>query len=125
MQVLVTVSQMVVRISGVLLLVLGLLIWAEGMRNLVLPHTLLGLLLVLGLWLLAAAAARLGAPVGLAAGTAVLGLIALVLGMSQNSLLPGGTHWVIQVLHLVVGMAAVGIAEALGGTLRRLRLASA
>ena len=125
MQVLLTVSQMLVRITGVLLLILGLLIWVEGMRNLVMPHTWLGLVLVISLWVLAATAARLGAPVGLAAGLAVVALIVVVLGMTQNSLLPGPLHWIIQVLHLLIGMAAVGMAEALSGRLRRVREASA
>jgi hypothetical protein len=125
MRVVLTVAQMLVRITGVLLLILGLLIWVEGMRDLVFAHTILGLVLVISLWVLAVVAARLGAPVGLAAGVAVMGLIALALGMSQASLLPGPNHWLIQGLHLLVGMAAVGIAEALGGRLRRIRLASA
>jgi hypothetical protein len=125
MQVVLTVTQMLVRITGVLLLILGLLIWTEGMRDLVFPHIILGLVMVIALWLLAVVGARLGAPMGLAASVAVMGLIVLVLGMSQNSLLPGGAHWIIQVLHLLLGMAAVGMAEALGGRLRRIRLASA
>jgi thiol:disulfide interchange protein len=125
MQVVLTVTQMLVRITGVLLLILGLLIWTEGMRDLVFPHIILGLVMVIALWLLAVVGARLGAPMGLAASVAVMGLIVLVLGMSQNSLVPGGAHWIIQVLHLLLGMAAVGMAEALGGRLRRIRLASA
>jgi hypothetical protein len=125
MQVVLTIAQMVVRVAGVLLLILGLLIWAEGMRDLVLPHTILGLVLVVSLWVLAVVAARRGAPVGLSAGVAVIGLIALALGMAQVNLLPGPSHWIIQVLHLLVGMAAVGSAEALGGRLRRIRLANA
>ena len=125
MQVVLTVTQMLVRITGVLLLILGLLIWTEGMRDLVFPHIILGLVMVIALWLLAVVGARLGAPMGLAASVAAMGLIVLVLGMSQNSLLPGGAHWIIQVLHLLLGMAAVGMAEALGGRLRRIRLANA
>jgi hypothetical protein len=125
MQVVLTVTQMLVRITGVLLLILGLLIWTEGMRDLVFPHIILGLVMVIALWLLAVVGARLGAPMGLAASVAVMGLIVLVLGMSQNSLVPGGAHWIIQVLHLLLGMAAVGMAEALGGRLRRIRLANA
>ena len=122
MRVLLTVSQMLVRITGVLLLILGLLIWAEGMRNLVLPHILLGLILVISLWVLAATAARLGAPMGMAVGLFILALIVLVLGVNQQSLfasVPVGLIWVVQVVHLLLGMAAVGMAEALGGRLRR------
>ncbi|HEV7663223.1 MAG TPA: hypothetical protein VGQ62_06780 [Chloroflexota bacterium] len=125
MQVALTVTQMLVRITGVVLLILGLLIWAEGMRDLVFAHTILGLVFVISLWLFAVVAGRLGAPVGLAAGVGVLGLIVVWLGMTQNGLLPGSSHWVIQILHLLVGMSAVGMAEALGGRLRRIRFAHA
>jgi ABC-type multidrug transport system permease subunit len=64
-------------------------------------------------------------PTGLAAGVAVLGLIALVFGMIQPGLLPGSAHWIIQVLHLLIGMAAVASGEVIGGRVRRLRLAEA
>ena len=116
---------MLVRITGVLQLILGLLIWAENMLNLIGTHTLLGLVFVLSLWVLAAVSTRAGVPIGMAAGVAILGLIALVFGMIQVSLLPGSSHWIIQVLHLLIGMAAVGSGEAIGGRLRRVRLAEA
>jgi hypothetical protein len=121
MRMILSISQMLVRICGVLLLILGLLIWTEGATNLILIHMLLGLVLVISMWVLAGVSTRAGVPVGLAAGVAVAGLVVLVLGMTQTSLLPGTSHWVIQVLHLLVGMLAVGSAEAIGGRLRRAR----
>ena len=117
-----TIVQMLVRIIGVLQLILGLLIWSENMNNLIGIHTLIGLVFVVSLWVLAAASTRAGVPIGLAAGVAILGLVALVFGLVQTSLLPGSSHWVIQVLHLLIGMAAVGSGEAIGGRLRRMRL---
>ena len=119
-----TVAHLLVRISGVLLLILGLLIWTEGASGLVPIHMLLGLVLVLSMWVLAAVSTRAGIPIGLAAGVAVTGLVVLVLGMTQASLLPGSSHWVIQVLHLLIGMAAVASGEVIGGRLRRNRLAA-
>jgi hypothetical protein len=117
---------MLVRITGVLQLILGLLMWTEpSLFYLRLPHTVLGIVFVLALWVLAAVSTRAGVPIGLAGGVAVLGLVALVLGMTQASLMPGSSHWVIQVLHLLIGMAAVGSGEAIGGRLRRMRLAAA
>ncbi|HLZ27243.1 MAG TPA: hypothetical protein VKV73_07965 [Chloroflexota bacterium] len=116
---------MLVRISGVLLLILGLLIWTEGMRFLIQPHTLLGLVLVLSMWVLAAVSTRAGIPIGLAAGVAVTGLVVLVLGMTQGILLQGSLHWVIQVLHLLIGMGAVAGGEVIDGRLRRNRLSAA
>jgi hypothetical protein len=125
MQATLTISQMLVRITGVLQLILGLLIWPGGAFNLISIHMLLGLVFVVSLWLLAAASTRAGIPVGMAAGVAVGGLVVLVLGMTQASLLQGSLHWVIQILHLVIGMAAVGSGEAIGGRLRRMRLTAA
>jgi hypothetical protein len=125
MQSILTVAQWLVRISGVLLLLMGLLIWTENMRDLINYHMLLGLILVISLWVLALLSVRYGVPIGLAAGVAALGLLALWLGMVQVSLLPGPYHWVIQVVHLLVGMLTVGSGEAIGGRLRRIRMASA
>jgi hypothetical protein len=124
MQATLTIAQMLVRVTGVLLLVLGLLFWSGDALNLIPVHMLLGLILVLSLWLLAALASQAGVPLGMAAGAAVMGLITLVLGLVQDSLLPGSTHWVIQVLHLLVGMAAIGSGEMIGGRLRRRRLST-
>jgi hypothetical protein len=122
MRVTLTIAHMLVRITGVLLLILGLLIWTENAYHLIGIHTLLGLLLVLSLWVLAAVSTRAGVPIGLAAGVAVLGLVVLVFGMTQSSLLPGSAHWIIQILHLLVGMAVVVSGEFIGGRLRRTRL---
>jgi hypothetical protein len=123
MQAALTVAQMLVRITGVLLLILGLLFWTGDALGLIPLHTLVGIVLVISLWALAALSVQAGVPAGMAAGAAVVGLITLWLGLTQDSLLPGATHWVIQVLHLLVGMAAIGTGEMIGGRLRRLRLA--
>src|ERR687886_1273779 len=113
MQMTLKVAQMLVRTTGVLLLILGLLIWSgDAPASLIPVHMLLGLLLVLSLWLLAAVASQAGIPAGMAAGVAVPGLIVLILGLVQDRLLPGAAHWVIQVLHLLVGLVAIGSARA-------------
>ena len=117
------VAQMLVRITGVLLLILGLLFWSGDALGLIPVHMLLGLVFVLSLWLLAAVASQAGVPIGMAAGTALIGLITLILGLVQDSLVLGDAHWVIQVLHLLVGLVAIASAEMIGGRLRRRRLA--
>ena len=124
MQLSFTVAQWIVRVCGVLLLILGLLFWTGEARGLVPVHMLLGVLLVLGLWLLAAVASQMGVPMGLVASAVVLGIIVLALGFTQTSLLPGPSHWIIQVLHLLVGAAAISNGEMIGGRLRRNRLAA-
>lgn len=122
----VTITQWIVRITGVLLLILGLLIWAENMNNLIGIHTLLGVIMVLSLWLLAASAATQGLPMGMAITAGVIGLLTALLGFTQRGLLPDpSTHWIIQLAHLLLGMLAVGTGEMIGGRIRRARLATA
>lgn len=113
---------MLVRAAGLILIVLGLLFWSGHLTGLVPLHILVGLVLVLALWALAVLGARAGVGVGLAAGALFWGLVVLVLGLSQAAILPGGAHWVVQVLHLIVGIAAIGLAEMLGGRIKRSRL---
>jgi hypothetical protein len=120
-----TIAHWVVRIAGVIELILGLLFWTGDLRSLIPVHMLLGTLVVLALWLLAATASQMGVPVGMAIGAAVIGLLLAIVGFTQTSLLPGAAHWVIQVIHLILGMAAVASGEMIGGRLRRGRLATA
>ncbi len=109
----VTIAGMTVRVAGVLLILLGVFIWT-GHGDAVVPvHELLGFILVLGLWTLAFVGARSGVPVGFVVVAFAWGLIAPVLGLTQAGILAGGTHWVVQVIHLLVGLGAIGIAERL------------
>jgi len=106
--------RMMMRASILILLVLGVSFWTGHGLQLVPLHMALGLLLVLGLWALAALAALRGAPLGPVIGAVVLGLAVIALGMTQTQLLPGSAHWIIQVLHLLLGMGAMGLGERLG-----------
>src|SRR6187200_1135196 len=99
-----TIIQMAIRLIGVIMIVLGLLFWTGNALNLIGLHMLIGMLLVLLLWALAIMAARSGIGLGLVALGIVWGLIVVALGMTQNQLLPGNFHWVIKVLHLLVGI---------------------
>src|SRR6185295_10650422 len=100
MRIVFTIAQMLVRICGVLLLILGLLIWAEGMAGLVGIHMLLGVILVVSLIVLGILAIVRKAPIGLSAGVIVVALIVGWFGVSQTGLMPGPNHWIIQVIHL-------------------------
>jgi hypothetical protein len=42
-----------------------------------------------------------------------------ILGVTQSGLLPGDYHWVIQALHLAVGLGAIGLAEELARRIKR------
>jgi len=114
-----TIIQMLVRGLGLIMIVLGLLFWTGNALNLIGLHMLLGMIVVLLLWALAIMAARSGISLGLVALGIAWGLIVVSLGMTQNQLLPGNSHWVIKVLHLLVGIGALGIAERLAGSIKR------
>ena len=114
-----TLIQMTLRASGLLLLVLGLAIWT-GHDQLTQIHELLGLVLVLSLWALAFFAARARVSTGLVMLAAAWGLGAAILGIVQGQLLTGDWHWTIQVLHLLIGLGAIGQGEILGNRMRRI-----
>jgi hypothetical protein len=111
MRVAASTAQMLVRISGLTAVVLGLLFWAGYTRNLLPMHMLAGALLVLSVWTLAFLAARAGVNRGFVVLAVLWGLIVPVFGLTQAQLLPGEAHWVIQVLHLLVGMVAMGLGQ--------------
>jgi hypothetical protein len=74
---------------------------------------LIGVVLVLALWAQALLAGLSRARMGLVVLAFVWGLIVVMLGMTQQRLLVGDWHWVIQVLHLLVGLVAIRLGEVL------------
>ena len=119
----ITGIQMAIRALGVVQLVLGILFWTGNALGLVDLHQLIGILLVLALWTQAALAHRAGVPGGLVAGAAGLGLLVPIVGLTQRELLPGSANWVIQVVHLLLGIGLLAMAESLA-TRAKARLAA-
>jgi hypothetical protein len=116
-----TVAQMLVRVAGVVQIILGVLFWTGNALTLIPIHMLIGSVIVLLLWTLAGIGAYAGVSRGFVVLAIVWGVIVLALGMAQNQLLPGPFHWVIQVLHLLVGLGALGQAERLAQSVKRAR----
>ena len=103
-------------------LTLGVVFWTGNAYSFLPLHMLSGLLLVLALWIQAAIGARVGIGFGLPIVAFVWGILVVTLGMTQDSLLSGDLHWLIKVVHLLIGLGAVGQAESLAmRTLRRSR----
>src|SRR5205823_7800320 len=99
---------------GAIQIILGLLFWTGNALNLVNLHMLSGIVLVIGLWVLGILATSAGLGAQRAVIAIVWGLIVLVLGMTQQSILPGPSHWIVQVVHFLIGLAAIAQAEYLG-----------
>ncbi|MGH2731359.1 MAG: hypothetical protein ACRDJF_07690 [Actinomycetota bacterium] len=118
MKIATTVAQMLLRLTGVILLILGLAFWTGRALDLVAVHLLVGLVFVLALWALAVLGALAHVPSGFVAATIAWGLIVAILGLSQDELVTGSAHRVIEVLHLLVGLAAIGLGEGLGARIK-------
>jgi hypothetical protein len=119
-----TVVQMLIRVCFVVQLVLGGLFWTNNARGLIPLHQLVGFIFVIAIWVQAGLAARAGVNLGLVAFAAVWALGVPILGLNQIELLPGSAHWVIEVVHLLVGIIAVGLAERLATGVQSRRLAT-
>jgi hypothetical protein len=114
------ICSLVVRIGGSLALLLGLLFWIQIGSSLTQIHMTLGILVILALWVLATIYARTpDANLGLAISASLVGLLLLVVGLTQRSLLLNGYHWIIQVTHFLLGVVAIGMGETLTGAIRR------
>jgi uncharacterized membrane protein HdeD (DUF308 family) len=107
------VLRILVSAIGAIMIVLGLLFWTGNALALISLHMLLGIILVLMLWVIAVIALVARVNPILALTGLVWGLIVPILGITQFQLLPGSLHWIIQVLHLLVGLTAIALANIL------------
>jgi hypothetical protein len=104
------VGSIVLSFSGLLALILGLLFWNHRASNLISLHMLLGFLVVGALWVTGIGQAFFKGGSWLIATCALLiGALLLIIGMIQSSLLVGELHWIIQIIHLLLGLSAIGI----------------
>jgi uncharacterized membrane protein len=104
------IASAVLTLAGLLALISGLLFWTGTALNLMSLHMLLGFLAIGALWVIGVA--QVFAPRGswiIAACALIVGAVMIVIGMTQSSLLIGRFHWVIQVIHLVLGLLTIGI----------------
>jgi hypothetical protein len=117
-----TVFDWIIRLAGTVALVLGLLIWTLQL-DVVSIHMLFGLVVALSLLVISLLSTftrelRLAGILGI-----VYAFILPLLGLNQETLLIGSLHWLIEVLHLLVGIGALAFAGVLSMRYRRVRLA--
>ncbi|HEX4215659.1 MAG TPA: hypothetical protein VIA06_20260 [Candidatus Dormibacteraeota bacterium] len=124
MRAIITVCQMLFRLFWLVNIVLGILFWTGHVTGLVPLHILLGIILTLLLVILALLAGIRGKP-GLLVVGVIVAILLPVVGLNQQSWDQGSGHWIIQVLHLLVGILAIVTAEAIGGRIKRLSKARA
>ena len=107
-----TIAVMVLRIAVLVALVMGIIFWTGNLENLQIVHMLIGFIVVLSLWVIGLAQGFIkGGSFGLAVATFIVGLLLAIVGLYQQNWLPGSAHWVIQVIHLLLGLSAIGLGE--------------
>ncbi len=113
MKVTLLVIRVLTSLCGLILLGLGILFWTGNALELVPVHITAGMVLVLCLWVLSYLATRVGIPARFLVVPLAWSLIMPALGLAQARLVVNSAHWVIQVVHLLVGLGAFGLAGAL------------
>ena len=113
------IIQNAVRVLGLILLVLGFMFWSGHSFEYIPVHMRLGEILVTLLWIIAAMGLRAGVKAGLVLGAMFYGLIVVAFAFRMGTLLPGGAHEVIRVVHLLLGVGAIGLVEMIGAKIKR------
>ncbi len=124
----VRITLWVLRVCVLCGLILGIILWTGNGDSIVGIHMLLGILTVLSLWVIAVLTAMAkGGNWGLSGGAIVLGLVVTAFGLTQKTILPepNSLHWIIQIVHLLLGLSVIGIAEAMAGRYKRMNAAKA
>ena len=106
------VLEWILRLAGLGALTLGLLYWIAHF-NAISIHMLFGLLVALTLLIISLMAVFTPGLRGLGAIGIVYAIILPVFGLNQTSLLIGDMHWLIQTLHMLVGLGALAFAGVL------------
>lgn len=114
------IPTMIVRASGALVLILGIFLWSGKFDNLKPIHMALGIILVLSLFWLAAINYQQRGSAIFSVLAFVDGVALYVVGTLQEGWLTNSAHWVIQVLHLLLGLFAIGLGEMISARLAKM-----
>jgi hypothetical protein len=108
------ISLWIVRVAGTLQLVLGALFWTGHAYTYVPLHIISGAVIVLTLWTVAVLSLIARMRRRLASFALLWGLALPAFGMVQATMVVGPMHWIVRVIHLLMGLAAMALAGTLG-----------
>jgi hypothetical protein len=92
-------------------LILGIAMWTGYGSGLLSVHRASGMLFVLVLWILAIMSLAGRRHIGWSLFAIAWGLVIAAVGFMQVGIMPGDYHWIIKVIHLIIGLAAMPLAE--------------
>jgi hypothetical protein len=116
------ITMWLVRLTGLWQIVSGILIWTRRGFALIPLHMNTGYVVIVGLWVLAVFAWRATSRPAFVVLAFIYGLAVIALGMTQARLMIGPAHWVIQVLHLGLGIGALAMADRFADRVRKARV---
>jgi len=122
-----TIAQMTLRAGFLIELVLGILYWTNVIDPDTSPavkgiHMLIGIIVVLSLWIIGLAQGFMKGSndLGLALLTFIVGLAVIIVGLFQTQWLTADSqHWIVQVIHLLLGIIAIGTGEMVAAIAKR------
>ncbi|HEY5087845.1 MAG TPA: hypothetical protein VII66_10850 [Gemmatimonadaceae bacterium] len=107
------IAQALIGLAGLALIGLGFAFWSGSALGFVPLHEQLGIFIVLALWVLAGIGVVYGLNRVRLAVAVLWGFIVIGFGFAQTGMMVGDMHWVIRILHLLVGLAALALASIL------------
>ena len=107
------------RIAGLAALVLGMLLWEGKLVGALNLHMTLGAIVAAATAILAVYAISTRARIPLGIVGLVWAVVTVYVGIAQSQLMPGSNHWIVSAIHLLLGIGAIGLAEALAGAITR------
>ncbi|MBO0709046.1 MAG: hypothetical protein J2P44_11850 [Candidatus Dormibacteraeota bacterium] len=119
MRPLVLVLQMIIRVLWVLNIVLGILFVTGNLDQLVMLHETFGILIATSLLILSILAMIRARAVVLGAAGIVIAILLPVVGMGQLDVVGGSARLTVEIIHVLVALVAIALAEMLGARCRR------
>jgi hypothetical protein len=114
-----TIVKMIIRVTGLIQLGVGLVTWPGKAYFLIPIHIFIVSILVVALLVLVTLAAQARVSTWLVLLGGAWALVLPAWGLTQTLFVPENVVWIIQVLHVLCGIGAVGVAEILGARMAK------
>ena len=114
----VTALRWVARLDGRAALILGIVLWTGSLGSLRI-HIITGFVMTLTLLLVGIVGFFSRIKPALPLIAIAWAILLPYIGFAQLRLFPGASHITIQVIHLIIGVCAIGVVEALGAKIIR------
>lgn len=119
---LITALRWVARLDGLASLILGIILWtglSTGFASSLKVHILTGFVMTITLLLMGLVGFFARIKPGLPLIAIAWAVLLPYVGFAQLRLFMGASHSMIQIVHLLIGICAIGIVEALGAKITR------